>query len=101
MLLDIWVPVSMGADLALMSNTMFKDRSRRDFASMIVRLKPGVSVGRAQAEVSALANSLAVAYPNTNRGVSATILPPWRAHSGTTLVSCKMSLNRGLDSHTR
>ncbi len=83
MLLDLWLPVSMGNELALMGNTMFKDRSYRDFASMIVRLKPGVSMARAQAEVSALAVSLAAAYPNTNRGVSANILPPWRAHSGT------------------
>jgi predicted permease len=83
MLLDLWVPVSMGADLALMGNSMFKDRSYRDFSSMVVRLKPGVSIARAQAEVSALAASLSAAYPKTNRGVSATILPPWRAHSGT------------------
>ncbi len=82
MQLDLWVPVSMGADLALMGNSMFHDRSYRDFASMIVRLKPGVSVAQAQAEVSALATSLSAAYPDTNRGVSATILPPWRAHSG-------------------
>ncbi len=83
MLLDLWVPVSMGTDLALMSDNMFKNRSYRDFASMIVRLKPGVSVTSAQAEVAALATSLSAAYPTTNRGVSATLLPPWRAHSGT------------------
>jgi predicted permease len=83
MVLDLWVPVSVGAELGLMADTMFKDRGYRDFASMIVRLKPGVSVARAQAEVSALASGLAVAYPATNRGVSATVLPPWRAHSGT------------------
>jgi predicted permease len=83
MLLDLWVPISMGADLALMGNTMFQDRSYRDFASAIVRLKPGVSLARAQAEVSALAGSLAAAYPDTNRGVAANILPTWRAHSGT------------------
>ena len=40
-------------------------------------------MAQAQAEISALAASLSTAYPNTNRGVSATILPPWRAHSGT------------------
>jgi predicted permease len=83
MQLDLWAPASMAVDLGLASDAMFKERSRRDFASMVVRLKPGVSLARAQAEVSALAASLSALYPNTNRGVSATLLPPWRAHSGT------------------
>ncbi len=83
MLLDLWAPASMGPDLALASDEMFKDRGQREFASILVRLKPGVTLARAQAEVAALAASLAAAYPKTNRGVSATLLPPWRAHSGT------------------
>lgn len=83
MLLDLWVPVSMGHDLAITSTTRLQQRNARDFASMIARLKPGVSLARAQAEVSALAASLSAAYPKTNRDVSANILPPWRAHSGT------------------
>ena len=82
MLLDLWVPASMSADLSLSGRSLFADRSYRDFASMIARLKPGVSLARAQAEVSALAASLAAAYPKTNRDVSANIVPPWRAHSG-------------------
>ena len=53
------------------------------FRVHVVRLKPGDSLSQAQAEVSALAASLSSAYPDTNRGVSATVLPPWRAHSGT------------------
>lgn len=83
MLLDLWVPVSMGNDLAIMSSARLQDRNARDFASMIARLKPGVSLARAQAEVSALATSLSTAWPKTNRGVSANLLLPWRAHSGT------------------
>jgi predicted permease len=66
-----------------MSGEALKERSYHEFASMIARLKPGVSLSRAQAEVSALAASLAAANPKTNHGVSARILPPWRAHSGT------------------
>jgi predicted permease len=83
MLLDLWVPASMSVDLGISGASLFQDRGRRDFASMVVRLKPGVSLSRAQAEVAALAASLAKAYPNTNHGVSATLLPPWRAHTGT------------------
>ncbi|HWC95272.1 MAG TPA: ABC transporter permease [Candidatus Sulfopaludibacter sp.] len=83
MLLDLWVPASMGVDLGLMGDTAYKDRTYRDFASMVVRLKPGVSIEAARAEAVAVAASLTKAYPNTNKGVSATVLPPWRAHSGT------------------
>jgi predicted permease len=83
MLLDLWVPASMGAELALFGDSMFKDRSYRDFASVIVRLAPGVTIEQAQSEVSALAMRLAATYPATNRGVSATLLRPWRAHTGT------------------
>ncbi len=83
MLMDIWVPASMSVQLGLEGDSLFKDRDYRDFSSMLVRLKPGVSVAAAQSEASALAAGLAKAYPNTNRGVSATILPPWLAHSGT------------------
>ncbi len=83
MQLDLWVPASMGAELSMMDASMFKNRNYRDFASMVVRLKPGVTIERAQSEVSALAASLASAYPATNRGVSANVLPPWKAHSGT------------------
>jgi putative ABC transport system permease protein len=83
MLLDLWVPASMGVQLGLAGDAMFKDRNYRDFSSMVVRLKPGVSMAAARNEASALAAGLARVYPNTNRGVSATILPPWLAHSGT------------------
>jgi len=82
MLLDIWIPASMGAELGLVGNALYKDRGYRDFATMIARLKPGVSLAQAQAEVKTLADRFSTAYPNTNRGVSATILPPWRAHAG-------------------
>jgi putative ABC transport system permease protein len=82
MVLDIWVPASMAAELGLMDTTVLTDRGNRDFSSVIARLKPGVSLARAQAEVAAVAASLAAAYPKTNRGNSATILPPWRAHTG-------------------
>ena len=82
MLLDIWVPACMAADLGLMDDTVLTDRGNRDFASLVVRLKPGVTLARAQAEVTAVAASLAAWYPKTNRGYSATILPAWRAHNG-------------------
>ncbi len=82
MLQDLWVPVSVGSDLALMGSTMFTDRSYRDFPSMVARLKPGVTLAQAHAEVSALANSLSVTYPATNRAISARMIHTWLARSG-------------------
>ena len=40
-----------------------------------VRLKPGVSLDRAQAELEGIANRLEVAYPETNRGRGIKLLP--------------------------
>ena len=82
MRLELWAPASMGADLGVMSRSEFTDRGDREFASVVVRRKPGVTNEQAMAEARAVASSLAAAYPKTNRGVSATILPPWRARSG-------------------
>lgn len=82
MLLDLWVPAPMGVELGLLDKDALRDRDDRDFNSIIARQRPGISLERAQAEVRALAANLAVEYPKTNRGVSATLSPPWHAHSG-------------------
>lgn len=82
LMMDLWVPAAMGAELGLMARTSFSDRNDRNFHSMIARLKRGVSAAEARNETQALAATLAAAYPKTNHGVSATIKPPWRAHSG-------------------
>jgi predicted permease len=82
MLMDLWIPATMGGELGLTATGALHDRSNREFFSMVARLRPGISMERAQAEVRALAASLAQMYPATNRGVSATLSPPWKAHSG-------------------
>jgi predicted permease len=82
LLLDLWVPAPMGVELGLLDRDAFRDRRDRDFDSVIARPSPGASIERAQAEVRALAADLAAAYPRTNRGVSANIVPPWHAHHG-------------------
>jgi len=57
-------------------------RGCRDLTSTIVRLKPGVTLDQARAEVSALARRLAATYPETNRGVDAIVVPVWAGHLG-------------------
>jgi predicted permease len=70
--LDGWVPVPLARE---------RERGARHF-SAIVRLKPGVSIAQADAEAAAVAARLARAYPKTNEGVGARIVPIWRAQSG-------------------
>ncbi len=82
LVMDIWVPASMGAELSLMDKSEFTERGDREFNSIVVRPKPGVSIQRAQAEVEALTATLAAMYPKTNHGVTATLSPPWLARGG-------------------
>jgi predicted permease len=80
---DFWVPVTMGVSLGLLPESTFTDRGGRGFSlDTICRRRAGVSVAQARAEAGALAKSLAVSYPKTNRVISATVLPIWEAHNG-------------------
>jgi predicted permease len=58
-----------------------RDRGFRDLLG-IARLKPGVTLPQARAEVAGLARQLGETYPDSNRSISATILPIWKAHFG-------------------
>ncbi len=76
----IWVPVTMGPQLGRFYASVISSRGYRDMYGL-VRLKPGVSVAQARAEVMSASSNLAAAYPKSNRGVSATVEPPWRFRS--------------------
>jgi len=70
--LDGWVSVPLAGERA---------RDGRHFKAL-VRLKPGVGVSEANAEVGTVAARLARAFPKTNEGIGARIVPIWRAQSG-------------------
>ncbi|HUA85267.1 MAG TPA: ABC transporter permease [Bryobacteraceae bacterium] len=70
--LDVWVPAPLAGE---------RERDARRFGA-IVRLKPGVSVSQASAEAATVAARLAVAFPKTNEGVGARIVPIWKAQEG-------------------
>jgi predicted permease len=70
--LDGWVSVPLAGE---------RDRDARHFKAM-VRLKPGVSISEANAEVATVAARLARAFPKTNEGIGARIVPIWKAQSG-------------------
>jgi putative ABC transport system permease protein len=57
---DVWIPLDAVPDTVA-------ERDRRSL-SVIGRLKDGISIGGAQAELTALAAKLAATYPTTNRG---------------------------------
>lgn len=77
---DVWMPITMAEEMG--TGPEFTYRGCRDLTSTIVRLKPGVTLEQAKDEVSALAMRLAAAYPDTNRGVDAVVVPVWAGHLG-------------------
>jgi len=70
--LDGWIPVPLAGET---------ERDARHFKAL-VRLRPGVSVSEANAEVATVASRLARAFPKTNQGIGARIVPIWKALSG-------------------
>jgi predicted permease len=63
---EVWVPLSL--------NHRLDDRSGRSLR-LFARLKDGVSVAQAQAEMTAISSRLAQAYPETNTGIQVTVRP--------------------------
>jgi predicted permease len=77
---DIWIPVTLGVELGMVGESTFSVRGDRKLYA-VARLKPGVTIEQARAEAASTASNLAAAYPRTNRGRNATILPAWEFHS--------------------
>ena len=65
----LWVP------LVIQAKELTPDaRGHDDLDLVLGRLKPGVTISKAQAEMSAIAQNLARAYPRTNDGRGITVL---------------------------
>jgi predicted permease len=79
---DLWIPVTMGPALGSIPEAAFRDRGSRGSLTAIARLRSGVPMERARAEVKALAASVEAANPASNRGVGATLLHAWQEHNG-------------------
>jgi predicted permease len=73
---QFWVPASMQAQF---DAGIYKldDRGAR-WIEGFVRLKPGVTLEQAQAEMSAAAKRLETDYPDTNRGRGIRLFPLWQ-----------------------
>ena len=79
---DIWVPLTMGPQLGMFPLTAFSGRGASSSGYYVLaRLAPGVSLAQARAEAALYARHLEQAYPETRRGISAAVLPPWEFQS--------------------
>lgn len=77
---DLYVPLTMQASLTG-SGSWLTSRGARPLY-LFGRLKPGVSLERARGEAASLAGAMAAEFPQTNRGLSATLLPMAEARRG-------------------
>jgi macrolide transport system ATP-binding/permease protein len=73
---QFWVPASMQAQFDA-GVYKLEDRSAR-WIEGYVRLKPGVTIEQAQAELSAIAARMEQDYPETDRGQGVRLFPLWQ-----------------------
>ncbi|HWO02793.1 MAG TPA: ABC transporter permease, partial [Blastocatellia bacterium] len=76
---ELWVPMSFDATDRLRIPSIatpedFKKRSFR-FFKCVARLKPGVALNQAQAEMSTIAGRLEQQYPDSNPGMGVNLVP--------------------------
>jgi putative ABC transport system permease protein len=70
---DVWAPMPLeGPRFRTAEGVLIR---QVHFLATIGRMKPGVSVEQAQADLRAVARQLEIAYPETNAGWSATVVP--------------------------
>ena len=79
--LGIWVPMVMAPQLNGQGEWLLTDRKQHQMW-VTARLKDGIAVGQANAEVEACARRIASLAPDSNRGFSARLMPIWEAHIG-------------------
>ena len=66
---DVYVPIGQWAD------PTFLDRRISMGMNVIGRLKPGVSPAQARADMDSVANNLAAAYPEADKGIGVNMIP--------------------------
>jgi predicted permease len=72
---DVWVPVTMVGDLSARRSASILTSREAVFLVMGARLKPGITIGQAQAELATIARALEREYPDANRGKGLQVLP--------------------------
>ncbi|MGH9842432.1 MAG: ABC transporter permease, partial [Blastocatellia bacterium] len=75
---DVWIPITMwrhGNPWMVQVGADWLNSRSSDFVALLGRLKPGVTVEQAQADLSTIAGRLAQAYPKTNEKRGARVVP--------------------------
>jgi predicted permease len=75
-----YVPAAMGPKLSASNEKLLTDRSRRSFF-LKGRLKSGVSIETANAEVASIARALEQTYPTSNRAIGAAVRTEMQART--------------------
>ena len=70
---DLWVPIAM-REWVLPADDWYQNR-RALMLNVFGRLKPGVSITQAEAQLQTVARQLEEAYPDTNKGRFVSLLP--------------------------
>jgi predicted permease len=78
---DLWVPYMQQPVLNGVREWMLRDRHNRNMLG-IARLKQGVTIDQARAELAALAGRMSIANADVSEGMSATLLPLWKSPHG-------------------
>jgi predicted permease len=73
---DLWTPLKMAFPLGMQSDRGIQARGNH-WLYGLARLAPGVSVRQACAEAATYSRGLESAFPRSNRGVAAQIVPVW------------------------
>jgi predicted permease len=76
---EYFVPMMMQPEV--LPSESLTDRNPT-FIHMMGRLKSGVTIEQAQAEMATLAGNLAREYPDSSKGVGIFVAPVWKAHYG-------------------
>jgi len=75
---EIWAPLAMHGWIRPSGDEWFQNR-RALFLSVLARVKPGVSIAAAQAQMRTVAHQLEEAYPNVNKERSVVLVPAEKA----------------------
>jgi predicted permease len=78
---DVWIPFMMHPELQGVGEWMLRDRQNRQLVC-IARLKPGVTLGQARAELGELARTMSKVNVPEDVGISANLVPIWQGHVG-------------------
>ena len=78
---DLWIPYMEQPTLNSVKEWMLRDRHNRNMLG-IARLKSGVTIDQARAELKSLADRMAIANADVSEGMSATLLPLWKSPHG-------------------